>query len=342
MQSFKKIMMTVGIFLLIVSLLSAFFIGCYLRGENYHYQDGRERDEVAGSVTYIICGTSYTLFGIHPDLISARQGVRCYSLAGTMLTLHGRYVLLKQELERNPKVHTVLFEVSPSTLIADREEDGPNGDLQILGRLNDAGMRWEYFQESFPVREWPAVYYDLVSKGIESAEKLVMGSYTTENLIMKSGYYENHNPDKYIPSNYAELYHVQTLPETVIPENVEWLEKIIALCKEHNATVYLISTPQTKYYNCINSNLDFFQNWFSDFAKEHGLIYYNFNLAKNKLELLPDDTCFYDETHLNTKGGEIFTGMLIDIMSHRFKGRNNDFYFFKSYEELTWASDYFD
>ena len=46
MRSFKKILLTAGIFLLIVSLLSAFFIGCYLHGENFHYPDGLERDEI--------------------------------------------------------------------------------------------------------------------------------------------------------------------------------------------------------------------------------------------------------------------------------------------------------
>ncbi len=341
MRNFRKILKTVVIFLLIVSLLSAFFITCYLKGENYHYQDGRERDELAGSLTYLVCGTSYTLFGIHPDEISAMAGVKCYSLAGTMMTLHGRYVLLEQELARNPKIHTVILELSPSTLNADREEDGPNGDLQVLGRLNDAGMRWNYFRKAFPVKEWPAVYYDLLSKGIESAGKLVTGSYTTTNQIMKSGYYENLYEDKYIPNNYAEIYNVQSLPETVVPENVEWLEKIIALCKEYKKQIFLISTPQSKYYNCVNSNLDFFQDWFNEFAEKHQVPYYNFNLAKTKLEMLPDETCFYDETHLNTKGGEIFTRMMMDIISYHKKGRDNSFYFFNSYEELTWASDYF-
>ena len=342
MRSFKKILMTVGIFVLTVSLLSAFFIGCYLRGENYHYQDGRERDEVAGSVTTILCGTSYTLFGIHPEEINAILGVKCYSLAGTMLTLRGRYELLAQELDRNPKVHTVILEVSPDTLIRVREEEGPKGDLPMLGRITDAGQRWRYFQTAFSVKEWPEVYYDMLSKGMDSALRLVTGTYTTSNQFMSSGYYENQFEDKYIPSNYAELYNIQTLPETVNPENVEWLEKLLALCKDHGATVFLITPPQSKYYNCVYSNLDFYQEWYVRFAEEHGLAYYNFNLARNKLELLPDETCYYDETHLNTEGGQIFTRMLADIISYHWHGRDNSFYFFDSYDEITWTPGYFD
>lgn len=340
MRSFKRIIKTVGIFLLAVCLLSALFIGCYLEGENFHYQDGHERDAISGEVTFLVCGASYTLFGIRPDVLNTYLGVNSYSLAGTLLTLRGRYTLLEQELARNPKVHTVLLEVSPDTLIRDRAEEGPKGDLPMLGRLNTASARWDYFRAAFAPEEWPEVYYDTVSKGLESALRLVTGSYETENRIMAAGYYENHNPDKYIPNNYTHLYKAQSLPETPIAENVEWLEKLVALCKQHGCSVYLITVPQSKYYNCVYSNLDFYEQWFMSFAFKHDIEYYNFNLAKDKLELLPDETCFYDETHLNAHGGEVFTKMLAGVVSQLWQGINIRPYFFWTYEELSWASNY--
>lgn len=341
MRSFKKILKTAGVFLLLVSLLSAFFIGCYLRGENYHYQDGRERDACAGRLDYIVSGTSNTLFGIKPDVISYGFTGNCYSLSGTMLTLDGRRALLEQELGRNPNIKMVVLEVSPDTLLRDREEEGPTSDLQILGRLNDAGLRWDFFRRTFPIREWPAVYYDMVSKGIECAAKLATGSYTTENQYMTAGYYENHNPDKPIPNNYVELFRAQTLPETPRQENAEKLKGLVELCRENGRTVVLVMTPQSKYFNCVYANLDFFHQWYTQFAADNGVAYFNFNLARNKLEQLPDETCFYDETHLNAQGAEIFSWMLEDILWWYTQGRDNAFYFYNSYEELTWASDYF-
>lgn len=341
MRSFKRFLKTVGIFLLTVCLLSGFFIGCYLEGENFHYQDAREREALEGELTVLLCGASYTLFGMRPDVMTEQLGISAYTLAGTLLTLRGRYELLSQELERG-KVHTVILEVSPDTLIRDRAEEGPKGDLPMLGRITDAGERWRYFKEAFTVDEWPEVYYDLVSKGIDSALRLINGSYTKENQITVRGYYENHNPKKYIPNNYADLYNAQKLPEQVNPENVEWLEKLVELCRAHGATPYLITMPQSKYYNCVYSNLDYYNDWFRNFAASHGIVYYNFNLAKDKLAMLPDETCFYDETHLNPEGGAIFTRMLMDIIQHHWEGRDNSFYFFDSYEQLTWASDYFE
>ncbi len=342
MRSFRRILKTVGIFLLIVSVVSAFFISCYLKGENFFYQDGRERDAMSGQLTYLVSGASYCLFGVRSDTINKSLGVNCYNLSGTLMTLRGRYTLLKYELERNPKVHTIMLEVSPDTLLRNRAEEGAKGDLPMLGRLTDASMRWDYFREAFTPDEWPEVYYDMVSKGMESALRLVNGSYMTENQILRAGYYENHNPDKEIPTNYAEIYNVHSLPEQVNPENEMWLEKIVELCQEKGRSVYLFTTPQSKYYNCVYANLDYYQDWFMRFAKSHNIVYYNFNLAKEKLKLLPDQGCFYDETHLNAAGGEIFSRMLMDIIFHHRQGRDNSFYFFESYEQLTWASDYFD
>lgn len=339
MQNFKRIAKTVGIFLLMVGLLSAFFIACYLKGENFHYQDGLERDEISGKVDFIACGASYTLFGVRPDVLNEELGVSCYDLAGTMMTLRARCTLLEKELARNP-VRTVILEVSPDTLLRDRAEEGPKGDLPMLGRLTDASERWDYFRAAFTADEWPELYYDMVSKGIESAIRLVTGQYETRNQIMTLGFYLNTKDDWPLPRNYAELYHTKRLPEAVNPENVAWLEKLIALCREKGAAIYMISTPQSKYYNCMYENLDYYQSWFRQFAEDNGIPYFNFNLAKKKLKKLPDKSCYYDDSHLNTKGGEIFTRMLADTIRRSEQGEELSGSFYESYAELDQHSGY--
>ncbi len=334
MRNFKKILKSVGAFLLAVCLLSAFFIACYLKGENFHYQDAREREALAGQVNFLSAGASYTLFGIRPDILDARMGVKSYNLAGTLLTLRGRYVLLEQELARNP-VETVVLEVSPDTLLRQREEEGPKGDLPMLGRIERGSVRWRYFREAFSPAEWPEVYYDMTSKGIESALRLVTGSYRQENDIMRAGYYVNTKPDCEIPAADESAFHIQSLPEQVVEENVAWLEKTVELCQSWGAEVWLITVPQTEYYNNAYVNLDYYQQWFTEFAASHSLRYYNFNLAKDKLSLLPDQGCFYDDTHLNTRGGEVFTEMLAEVLENDRNGVDNSQRFYGSYEELT-------
>lgn len=333
MRNFKKILKTVGIFLLAVAVLSAFFIECYLRGENFHYQDGLEREELSGKVELLVCGASYVLFGVRPDVLDRELGLKSYNLSGTMMTMEGRYALLEKELSRNP-IRTVLLEVSPDTLLRDRAEEGPHGDLPMLGRLSDGADRWSYFRLAFPITEWPEVYYDMVSKGIESALKLVTGSYQTRNQIMVDGFYDHHKENREVPSNYWEIYHIQSLSEDLRSENVTGLSRIVELCQSHGAQVVLISTPKSKYFNLIMRNLDFYQDWFENFAALHGVRYFNFNLHREKPVLLPDQQYFYDETHLNSEGGQIFTRMLAETLAAEWAGEDTEAAFYDSYADL--------
>ena len=48
MRNFKRILKTVSLFLAVIIVLSVVFGALYLRGENYDYQDYRERDALAG------------------------------------------------------------------------------------------------------------------------------------------------------------------------------------------------------------------------------------------------------------------------------------------------------
>jgi hypothetical protein len=238
-------------------------------------------------------------------------------------------------------VKTVILEVSPDTLLRDRAEEGPKGDLPMLGRLNTNAERWAYFRSAFTWEEWPEIYYDMTSKGMESALRLLTGRYAARNEIVTRGYYHNTKADKPIPNNYRDLFHAQRLPEQIIQENVDILNEMVSLCREKGAEIYLVTTPQSKYYNCINANLDYYEAWFTAYAAEQGIPYYNFNLLKYKLQYLPDETCFYDETHLNSEGGKVFTHLLADLIRMEREGSLvPQEHFFESYEALSWYSDY--
>ncbi len=335
----KRFFRTVALFLAVILVVSLALSQIYLQGENFYFQDVRERDELAGSVTYLICGASYVMYGIKPDIVDQYLGVKSYDLCSGLLTMQGRYTLLAQELARNP-VHTVVLEVSCDTLLRRRAEDGPEGDLAMLGKLHGLKERLPYFLQAFPLKEWPAVYYDYVSKGILAAERLPFGTYTTRNKNLSRGYYGEHNQPPPMPTDFRGLYKIYAHPEEIPQENVDGLERLIKLCRDNGANVLLITMPQSKIYNCMYRNMDFFQTWFNDFAARHGITYYNFNLYNRKLELLPDDTAFYDETHLNDYGAEEFSKLFGRLMADRAAGKDIDWQFYKTYADLDYFSDY--
>ena len=340
MRNFKAILRKTVLFLLCVILLSVLFAELYFRGENYDYQDAVERDELAGQLTVLTTGASYVLFGVQPDILDETLSVRSCNVTGTLLTAAGRRELLKKELERNP-VELVLLEVNPDTLTRNRAQEGPEGDLPILARLSNAKERFSYLKEAFSVSEYPMVYYDVVSRGIESGWRMLTGSYRKENREIVRGYYYNRRPDMELETDYADLYRLRKLSEEILPENVQELEDLIALCRENGAEVILITLPQSKMYNCMYANLDVFQTWISDFAEANDLPYFNFNLSRQKLDLLPDDGCFYDETHLNREGSERFTKLLGETIRDYLDGKNLTSRFYRDYAHLTRHSDYF-
>ena len=168
MRNFKRILKTVSLFLAVIIVLSVVFGALYLRGENYDYQDYRERDALAGELTMLINGASYVMYGIDPDVLDAYLGanVHSYNLTTSMLTLEGRYALLKKELERNP-VKTVILEVSPDTKIIlnsiypvadsykyqksinNEKIDAANGWIEALAE--ELGLRFLYSHEAVEV-----------------------------------------------------------------------------------------------------------------------------------------------------------------------------------------------
>lgn len=325
MHSFRKILKTVGIFLLMLVLLSVGLGALYLNGEYYQYQDASERDALSGSVTLVGCGASYMLFGFQPDVFDETYPGLSYNLSGLRLTMDARCELLRLELERNP-IKTVLLEVSSDTVTRTREGDGVEGDLLILGRLT--GMdRIRFFFRSFSVSEYPAVYYDVLSRGIENLEALLRGNYRKSNPDMIRGYYKNLDSD-YISHWYGTYYHTESLDETIQQENIEGLKEIAALCREHGARLILVDMPKTEFYNCKYDNHQYFHNWFSSFAAEEGIGYYDFNLFRKKWLLLPDQECFGDETHLIDEGAVRFSSFLADFLNRVEDGEDisADFY----------------
>ena len=335
----KRFIKTVALFLVLVLIVSLILSQIYLRGENFYFQDRLERDELAGSLTYLFCGGSFVMYGIKPEIVDHYMGVNSYALTAGLITLQGRYELLEKELARNP-VHTVVLEVSCETLIRNREQDGPEGDLAILGKLPTVGERLSYFFRAFPVKEYPAVYYDYVSKGILAAERLPAGTYETRNQILSKGYYSVRNAPPPMPTDFRGLYRLYHMPEEIPQENIRGLEQIMELCAANNASVILITPPQSKIYNCMYDNLDYFHSWIQDFADRYHVPYYNFNLWNGKLDQLPDETAYYDETHLNDWGAEEFSKIFSMMMADRAAGKDIDWQFYKDYATLDYFSDY--
>ena len=328
MNNFKSAIRTCIIFLIVLTILSAAIMSAFFIGENYYYQDSRERAELSGTLDFFVCGASHAMRGFRPDILDQELGVNSYNLS-----MQGRYELLNLELNRNP-AKTVVLELSYDSMTRNRDEEGPEGDMYMLGKLGGFMPRIKYFFSAIRPKEYGRMYYNYIDNGVNCIKKIIHGTWTNKNTKLEKGYAAYKRDDDELNQDLKKIYHTRSFEETVYEPNVEYLNKIIALCKEKNVQLILVTTPLSKVTVCRYDNLDTFKEWYENVANENGLQYYDFNLIRDKEEKLPDSSAFSDKFHLGNKGAGTFTKMFTDVLNKEAAGEDTSALFYGSYSEL--------
>ena len=333
MNNFKSAIRTCIIFLIVLTILSAAVMSAFFAGENYYYQDSREREELSGTLDFFVCGASHAMRGFRPDILDEELGVNSYNLSCSRLTMQGRYELLNLELNRNP-AKTVILELSYDSMTRNRDEEGPEGDIYMLGKLGGFMPRVSYFFSAVRPKEYGRMYYNYIDNGVNCIKKIIHGTWTNKNTKLEKGYAAYKRDDDELNQDLKKIYHTRSFEETIYEPNVDYLNKIIALCKEKNVQLILVTTPLSKVTVCRYNNLDTFRQWYENVAEENGLQYYDFNLIKTKEEKLPDSSAFSEKFHLGNKGAGIFTEMFTDVLNKKAAGEDISDMFYNSYSEL--------
>lgn len=332
MHNFKQALKTTLCFLLTIGIISFGLMELYFQTTNYYYQDGEIREELSGTIDCVISGASHGMRAFNTPVIDNSLNVHSYNLCSSRMTMKGRYDILKEEIERNP-INTVIVEVSYDAMSRDRKEEGPEGDIYVLGRIKGVSKRLSFFFSSFYPSEYPRMYYDTLSRGYFGITCALNGQFKTTQTATIQGYYPYSDADLGVPELTADLYDSAEFDTSVTDYNRDYLNKILDLCEKHGAKVILTTTPLSEYtiYRC--SNLDDFYDYYCELAKERNIEYYDFNLLKNKNELFSDDTSFYDEAHLNNIGADTFTSILCETLLRADNGENVKESFYSSYQE---------
>lgn len=333
MNNFKSAIRTCIIFLIVLTILSAAIMSAFFAGENYYYQDSRERAELSGTLDFFVCGASHAMRGFRPDILDQELDVNSYNLSCSRQTMQGRYELLSLELNRNP-AKTVVLELSYDSMTRNRDEEGPEGDMYMLGKLGGFMPRIKYFFSAIRPKEYGRMYYNYIDNGVNCIKKIIHGTWTNKNTKLEKGYAAYKRDDDELNQDLKKIYHTRSFEETVYEPNVEYLNKIIALCKEKNVQLILVTTPLSKVTVCRYDNLDTFREWYENIANENGLQYYDFNLIMDKEEKLPDSSAFSDKFHLGNKGAGTFTKMFTDVLNKETAGEDTSALFYDSYSEL--------
>ena len=335
MRNFKKILITLLSFCLLLGGISLGFMEIYFLTEYDFFQDGSARDALSGKIDCLYLGASHGYRAFKPSVIDPILGTQSYNLSGSMMTLQGRYELLQEEIARNP-VTRVYLELSFNSMTRNRATEGPEGDLYVLARLTGFLRRTGFFFRAFSWQEYPGVYQKFLSEGIDAAFQWAKG-HRADHSQRDRGYMPTGSRTIAFEQNYDQIFHSRSYPTEIDPYDQAYLDKILALCKAQDVEVILVATPISKSALCQASNLQHFYSWYKELASNHGLQFYDFNLYKEKDSLLPDDTMYFDTLHLNDEGASLFSAVFANLVRRTESREDVNKLFYDSYPAMEQA-----
>ncbi len=341
MRNFRKTLLTIILFVVLAAVFSGAVIAVYLRGENYYYQDIREREELSGTIDFMVSGSSHGLTALIPDILDEDLDVNSYNMSIASGSMQDRYELLELELARNP-VDTVVIEISHDALTRTNEDRGFEGAFYLMAKLNFRD-RIHYFFQAINPSDYDTVYSDFMDRGLRCLKKVFTGTWTARNHGADKGYaplHEGETDKSWIAYDYAEQYNMFAYWTNINEEEMQWLNRMLDLCEEYGVEVFLTTMPVSKTEICVNSNFDEITGWYRQIAEERGLRYIDFNLYKEHFELLSDEEDFNDSLHLSLAGAKKFTPLFSEVYTKIQNGEDVSDLFYDSYEELEANADY--
>lgn len=333
MKNFKKTIKTTVLFLIVLTIFSSAVMEFFFSSESYFYQDYRERDELAGTLDYFILGSSHGLRAFRPDIIDTELDVNSYNLSGSLMTMFGKYEMLKYEAGRNP-VKTLVLEMASSSIPRNRKTEGPEGEIYILGRIRDIPSRLAYFFKSIRPSEYGKTYYALLNRGVKCFYKFRNGNLTKYNTKAFKGFAPFKKDFTDISINYRKKFNSQSLDTKIYEPNIDYLDKIVAFCKENDIRLIIVTTPVSLTTVCRYDNFDWSYDWYKNYCAENDLEFYDFNLLKERTTLLTDKGSFHDRYHLGNTGAEVFTNYFCSFMKKVDAGEDVSDLFYDSYAEF--------
>lgn len=340
MQSFKKALFVSLAFVLCVIIISALLVEPLFINRPNYFQDSEARNELSGTIDFAISGSSYSYRAFDPNIIDGVLGTSGYNFSGARMTMAGRYEMLKLETERNP-IKTVVFDMSCDTLYRNRDEEGPEGDLYLLSRIDSPLERLKYASQQIRLDEYFSVYYYFLKSGISAIINPDESGWTDSDRVECRGYYPRWMNDMSMTAaEYAEIRNTESMETEIYAENLEYLNKIIELCKEKDIRLIFVTVPVSNQTLCRVDNLDVPREKYAEIAEANGIEFYDLNLLKNRSELFPEETAFFDDSHLSTYGSATFSSVFAELMQTVNGGGDVTDMFFSSYKELDANSVY--
>lgn len=282
-------------------ILFLLFLLIYMGGNyivNTHYINSIIPEVKLDNCKTLIAGDSHMKRALDPSFfdsaINISQNAEPYFIT---------YWKLKKLLTINNTVNTLLLGFSFHNISAFNDR-----------KLNDQRWSHEMFKRIYPIEElntlkdieidWPGYYTILIKKMCFYPIKKhgnYIGEYNNSYKINVSDYNIRINTHYYYNNRNVGISEVA----------IDFLKSIITLCKKNQIKIVLIATPlHEKYFKRIPANF------------KQKFLHLKNKLKNNDIIILDysnvafDNNAFVSSDHLNARGAQRFTKMVIDSLQH--------------------------
>lgn len=263
------------------------------------------------------------------------QDVSCAFNAGTgSQGIEGTYYYLKDILDQYDLKYVVMG-LDYQTLLP--EERVLKRDLVVLERISSSRIKAEYIADVFDPSEYiyflkSYQYRDRLWDIPDNLKKKLSREYRQGTYVGEKTVYEDlgFTRETEVFGAGAGIYLSRPWTE----EEIDWgkmayLDRIIELCEEEKAELFVVSTPLTISTVYATPGYGECHQFFREYLGKKGIAYDNLNLMKNRETLLPDAKMSSME-HVGADGADIVSNFYCEVMNRRLGQESVDEYFYDS------------
>lgn len=338
MKDSEKAFLTTGIVLLLFVLISGIFLA--VSTKSAHNYDWYSREELSGSLDFLIVGASQGQCALYTEEIDQIIGCNSYNLCYDAEKNYEKRYLLNKELSRN-EVETVILEVSYDALQLPDKTDYTDANIFSIMRMDSFGERMHYLAHNVDFNNKLYVFAELMYQGWRGslqAQNTVSDRQTDlkgSRLIPAKDH--SLSPEEVVDAYNEESFTISSLNE----ETVSRFTSLIGLCQEYDVNVIVVVVPVSDNSLWRVDNLDEFSAWASKYCADNNIEYIDFNLLKDRYILFSDVDCYStDIYHMSGKGAKIFSKIFARIICEKLNNQDISKYFYNSFNEMKQDSPY--
>lgn len=342
-ETWKRILSVTLIIAFVVAGMA--ILGHLLRPVNFSTYFNHDMEEIRRSgsgVDMIFIGASRGQKAFIPSVFEEELGLgTVVNATSSAQTIAGGYYRLKELLaEFSPKY--VVLDLSTKSLLDKHDpvqsilvaSDSMNvfDRIGIITRELQPGD-WLYLFDAYRFR-------DNLLKIPELAEEraAVVARGYRANAETDSDYYADTgwvrstrgNEQGNIP---LELNKNKFRVKKLADDRIAYLDGIREMCEAKGATLILLSAPNSMMYLYSDAGYQEATDYYTAYATEHGIPYFNLNLLRDREKLLPD-TVMKDEKHVIDTGAQIVSEKLCEILNAWQAGEDTSVFFYGNYQEM--------